>query len=107
MTVRSVMRQSSSKIVVTFQRQESEVVLMIQFEDGSRKSDSFQPEITLMDVLRKLCPEKCSEEDLVMIYMRTDIHGSALETTTLKSLGLTGGRAMFRLVQRKADTLKT
>lgn len=94
-------------VKVLKQRQESEVVLMIQFEDGSRKSDSFQPEITLMDVLRKLCPEKCSEEDLVMIYMRTDIHGSALETTTLKSLGLTGGRAMFRLVQRKADTLKT
>lgn len=80
---------------------------MIQFEDGSRKSDSFQPDITLIDVLKKLCPEKCSEEDLVVIYMRTDIHGSDLTTTTLKSLGLTGGRAMFRLVQRKVDSLKT
>lgn len=80
---------------------------MIQFEDGSRKSDSFQPEITLIDVLQKLCPEKCAEEDLVLIYMRTDIHGSDLTTTTLKSLGLTGGRAMFRLVQRKVDALKT
>lgn len=96
-----------SSIVIAFQRQESEVVLMIQFEDGSRKSDSFQPDITLMDVLRKLSPEKCSEADLVLIYMRTDIHGDALETTTLKSLGLTGGRAMFRLVQRKVDELKT
>ncbi|XP_037026688.1 tether containing UBX domain for GLUT4 [Bradysia coprophila] len=94
-------------VKVLKQRQESEVVLMIQFEDGSRKSDSFQPDLTLMDVLRKLCPEKCSEDDLVLIYMRTDIHGTALATTTLKSLGLTGGRAMFRLVQRKADSLKT
>lgn len=89
------------------QRQESAVVLMIQFEDGSRKSDSFQPEITLMDILKKLCPEKSTEDDLVLIYMRTDIHGNDLGTTTLKSLGLTGGRAMFRLVQRKADSLKT
>lgn len=80
---------------------------MIQFEDGTRKSDSFQPEIILMDVLKKLCPEKCSEDDLVLIYMRTDIHGSDLSTTTLKSLGLTGGRAMFRLVQRKIESLKT
>lgn len=60
-----------------------------------------------MDVLKKLCPEKCAEDDLVLIYMRTDIHGNALATTTLKSLGLTGGRAMFRLVQRNVDSLKT
>lgn len=92
---------------VALQRQDSEVVLMIQFEDGSRKSESFQPDVTLTDVLRKLCPEKCSEEDLVLIYMRTDIHGNDLDTTTLKSLGLTGGRAMFRLVQRKVESLKT
>lgn len=49
-------------------------------------------------MIKKLCP---AEADLdshpVIIYMRREVSGlKALEGTTLRSLGLTGGRAMLR-----------
>lgn len=53
---------------------------------------------SLWDVINKLCSEEADpNSNPVIIYMRKEIFGmKALEETTLRSLGLTGGRAMLR-----------
>lgn len=53
---------------------------------------------SLWDVITKLCPgEADPNSHPVIIYMRREVSGmKALQGTTLRSLGLTGGRAMLR-----------
>jgi hypothetical protein len=53
---------------------------------------------SLWDVIKELCPEEADpNSNPVIIYMRREVSGmKALEETTLRSLGLTGGRAMLR-----------
>ncbi|XP_055544076.1 tether containing UBX domain for GLUT4 [Wyeomyia smithii] len=89
-------------------RTESDVTLVVQTEDGSRLEGTFKPSASLLDVLKQLCNDKADAgANPVMIYMRKEVLWESMESTTLKSLGLTGGRAIIRLLQRKPEELKT
>ncbi|XP_038634242.1 tether containing UBX domain for GLUT4 [Scyliorhinus canicula] len=88
---------------------ESKVRIALQLEDGPRLQHLFQPGLTLWDLLDHFPETKVSEQQLleaipVCVYMRDEITGeSALKTTTLKSLGLTGGSAIIRYVLKRSS----
>lgn len=89
-------------------RTEAEITLVVQLEDGNRLEGIFKPSATLLYVLKTLCKDKANAEaNPVMIYMRKEVLWDSLDKTTLKSLGLTGGRAIIRLLQRTPEELKT
>lgn len=82
-------------------RQETEVILCLQLENGERLMGNFQPGTVLWDVVLKLCPDEAEANNIVIIYMRNELIGKDnLSNTPLRSLGITGGRAMVRLVHR-------
>lgn len=88
-------------------RTEADVQLVVQLEDGSRLDGTFKPSSSLLDVLKAVCGEKANpESNPVMIYMRKEVQWEAMNTTTLKSLGLIGGRAIIRLLQRTPEELR-
>uniref|UniRef100_A0A1Q3F448 Putative tug ubiquitin-like domain protein n=1 Tax=Culex tarsalis TaxID=7177 RepID=A0A1Q3F448_CULTA len=88
-------------------RTEANVQLAVQLEDGSRLDGTFKPSSSLLDVLKMVCNEKANpESNPVMIYMRKEVQWDAMDKTTLKSLGLIGGRAIIRLLQRKPEELR-
>lgn len=91
-------------IEATKQRTEADVTVMLQLEDGSRQSGQFQPATTVLEIVNGLGGSR--NDDIVIIYMRTELYGDALQSTTLKSLGLTGGRAMMRMIHRQPKQLK-
>lgn len=88
-------------------RQETAVVVGLQLESGDRLLGDFPPTESLWNVIKKLCPgEADPNSHPVIIYMRREVSGvEALEGTTLRSLGLTGGRAMLRFVHRTPEEL--
>lgn len=90
-------------------RTESPVTLGLQLENGNRLTGDFLPADTLWDVIEKLCAEETKrKENLVIIYMRNEVYGvEALKSTSLRSLGLTGGRAMLRVIHKSPEELKT
>ena len=82
----------------------AEVILCLQLEDGSRVNGSFKSTDLLSDVLGSLCPDKdVLEKNPCIIYMRKEVYGTGIKTTTLKSLGLTGGRALLKLSLNKVE----
>lgn len=87
-------------------RQEQDVGLVVQLSDGSRVEGTFKPTTNLADVLRELSANECTHADLVVIYMRTEITHEKLGATTLKDLGLVGGRAILRLIHRDPNAIK-
>ncbi|XP_044269281.1 tether containing UBX domain for GLUT4 [Tribolium madens] len=87
-------------------RTDSEVILAINSESGDRVMGNFQPDDTLWKVLTNLCPNIKPDDNPVLVYMRNEIYGDNLQKTTLRSLGLRGGRAMMRLMYRRPDELK-
>lgn len=87
-------------------RSNSDITLALQLEDGSRLMGNFSPSETLLSVLNKLCPDEVQKNPII-IYTRCEIYGDALQETTLKSMGLTGGRAMLRLLNRSPEQLKS
>lgn len=88
-------------------RLETDITLAVNLENGNRLVDNFTPNQTLWNVLEMLCPEYLSDEKSpVVIYMRQEIFGKNLETVTLRSLGITGGRAMIRLIDKAPEELK-
>ncbi|KAF5304048.1 hypothetical protein FQA39_LY01833 [Lamprigera yunnana] len=88
-------------------RSEGIVTVGLQLENGTRLTDSFNPNTTLSEILAKLCPEEMNPEmHPVVIYMRRETYGEdALKATTLRTLGLTNGRAMLRLIHRTPEQL--
>lgn len=90
------------------QRKESEVTVALQSESGSRNMGSFVPTDNLWDIVQKLCPEGTDiSSNPVVIYMRSEVVGvQKLKETTLRHLGITGGRAMLRLIQRAPEELQ-
>ncbi|XP_014774030.1 tether containing UBX domain for GLUT4 isoform X2 [Octopus bimaculoides] len=101
-------------------RRESEIVVALQLSDGTRLQKSFLPQVTLWEILEhwqkeadsSLQPLLTTEVDTssstcvhpICIYMREEIIGEiALKTTPLRKLGLTGGKAVIRLVHRQVD----
>ncbi|NXC14806.1 ASPC1 protein, partial [Corythaeola cristata] len=86
------------------------VRIALQLGDGSRVQDSFPCQQTLWELLNHFAKirefmEQHGEFSPVCIYMRDEISGKdALEKTTLKSLGLTGGSAIIRVVMKKSSS---
>ncbi|XP_076245287.1 tether containing UBX domain for GLUT4 isoform X2 [Calliopsis andreniformis] len=81
-------------------RSKSNIVIGIQLENGQRLMGEYTPEVTLAEVVQKMCPDQ-NLERTVLTYMHREVHGTeALENTTLKSLGLINGKAMLRLMDR-------
>ncbi|XP_050068990.1 tether containing UBX domain for GLUT4 [Anopheles maculipalpis] len=89
-------------------RTEDDVIVQLQLEDGTRSDNgTFKPSQTLLDVLVALCPARAiAEAHPVLVYMRREVYWEQLATTTLKSLGLTRGRAALRLLKRLAEQSK-
>lgn len=89
------------------ERADGIVTLGIQCENGNRFMDTFDPNSNLYEILRKMCPEEMNpESNPVLIYMRRTIYGeTSFKETTLRSLGLTNGRAMLRLIHKSPDEL--
>ena len=84
------------------------ITICIQTEDGSRVSGPFSCSTTLKEIISSLCAEKCnSDQNPIIIYMRKEVYGESLTTTTLKSLGLSSGSALLRLVNADPESLKT
>uniref|UniRef100_A0A8C0G1T7 ASPSCR1 tether for SLC2A4, UBX domain containing n=1 Tax=Bubo bubo TaxID=30461 RepID=A0A8C0G1T7_BUBBB len=78
------------------------VRIALQLDDGSRLQDTFHCQQTLWELLNHFAKirefmEQPGEFSPVCIYMRDEVRKDALEKTTLKSLGLTGGSAIIRL----------
>ncbi|KFO88447.1 Tether containing UBX domain for GLUT4, partial [Buceros rhinoceros silvestris] len=86
------------------------VRIALQLDDGSRLQDNFLCQQTLWELLSHFAKirefmEQHGEFSPVCIYMRDEISGKgALEKTTLKSLGLTGGSAVIRVVMKKCSS---
>lgn len=87
----------------------------LQLEMGERLIADFPPSISIWDMVnswditRALIMSTTLEQGLVpvCVYMRSEIAGQeALARTTLRSLGLVGGKAMIRLFFRQAEMLK-
>ncbi|NXL93414.1 ASPC1 protein, partial [Alectura lathami] len=85
------------------------VRIALQLDDGSRLQDTFLCQQTLWELLNHFAKtrelmEQCGGFCPACIYMRDEISGKdALEKTTLKSLGLTGGSAIVRVVMKKCS----
>ncbi|XP_023015144.2 tether containing UBX domain for GLUT4 [Leptinotarsa decemlineata] len=88
-------------------RCETEITLAVNLENGTRLMGNFLPSDTLLHILNHLCPE-CLGDDKnpVVIYTRREMYGKELESVTLRALGLTGGRAMVRLINKSPEELK-
>ncbi|KAL2716836.1 tether containing UBX domain for GLUT4 [Vespula squamosa] len=87
-------------------RNTSKVTVGILLENGERLMNEFLPDVTLAQVLTTICPSE-DRKTAVIIYMHREVHGQALEEMTLKSLGLTSGKAMLRMIHRDLVQLKT
>ncbi|XP_049321537.1 tether containing UBX domain for GLUT4 [Astyanax mexicanus] len=90
---------------------ESTVRIALQLEDGSRLQGSFSSGQTLWELLKHFPQTRITDLDAagptpVCVYMRDEISGQdALQKTTLRSLGLTGGSAILRYVVKTSNTL--
>ncbi|XP_035695127.1 tether containing UBX domain for GLUT4-like isoform X1 [Branchiostoma floridae] len=97
-------------------RAEADVNICLQLESGERLKHPFPPATNLWDVVRhfetqpgsphagKLTSASAADIHPVCVYMREEIIGeSALQSTSLRNLGLTSGSAILRLVHRKVD----
>lgn len=89
-------------------RVEQNLVICVQLEDGTRTNGNFESSTTLKTIITALCPEKSTmDQSPVVIYMRSEFFGDALDTVTLKSLGLSsGGRALLRVINTDPESLK-
>lgn len=82
-------------------RAESDVYIALNLESGGRLMGTFNPDATLLAIANQLCPSEANlEQNPVIIFMRNEIYGEGLKTTTLRSLGITSGRAMLRLIHK-------
>ncbi|XP_071430103.1 tether containing UBX domain for GLUT4 [Pithys albifrons albifrons] len=86
------------------------VRIALQLDDGSRLQDTFLCHQTLWELLNHFAKirelmEQHGDFSPVCIYMRDEVSGKdALEKTTLKLLGLTGGSAVVRVVMKKSSS---
>ncbi|KAM4583804.1 tether containing UBX domain for GLUT4 [Odontesthes bonariensis] len=89
---------------------DSQVRIALQMEDGSRLQDSFSSGQSLWELIThfpQISGSQLSESGStpVCVYMRDEVSGEeALKKATLKSLGLTGGSAIVRLLLKKDKT---
>lgn len=86
-------------------RVDEDVVICLQLEDGTRLNGNYNSAKTLYEIITEMCPEKC-QDNPVVIYMRSEIYGDALKSESLKSLGVSGGRVLLRLINSDPESLK-
>lgn len=100
-------------------RAESDVLIALQLESGERLQNTFSPGITLWevllhwenipdsphkDVLTHIDSSQVPSVQPVCIYMREEVVGEeSLKETQLRTLGLTGGKAVIRLIHRPVE----
>ncbi|XP_071130006.1 tether containing UBX domain for GLUT4-like isoform X1 [Mytilus edulis] len=100
-------------------RVEQEVVIALQLENGERLQGSFSPTISLWELLHhweskseslssgqltSTDPSTAPPTHPVCIYMREEVIGEmALKETSLRKLGLTGGKAAIRYAHRPVE----
>ncbi|XP_062411525.1 tether containing UBX domain for GLUT4 [Sardina pilchardus] len=82
------------------------VLIAVQLEDGNRLQGAFNCGQSLWELLSHFPELSISDEDEdstpTCVYMRDEITGQqTLQSTTLKSLGLTGGSAIIRYLLKK------
>lgn len=88
-------------------RSMSNVTIGIQLESGERLMSEFTPNVTLAEILQNLNLDKDLEQ-IILIYMHQEIFGvEALNNTTLKSLGINNGKAVFRLMRKNPQSMHT
>ncbi|XP_032689359.1 tether containing UBX domain for GLUT4 isoform X2 [Odontomachus brunneus] len=93
-------------VACTKARSTSNVTICIQPEDGERVMREFSPNTTLAQALTDIYPDPDLDR-AVLIYMHCEICGKeALEKATLKSLGLSSGKAIIRLMYRDPEQFK-
>eukprot|EP00088_Acartia_fossae_P049615 TRINITY_DN5479_c0_g1_i5.p1 TRINITY_DN5479_c0_g1~~TRINITY_DN5479_c0_g1_i5.p1 ORF type:complete len:533 (+),score=106.03 TRINITY_DN5479_c0_g1_i5:71-1669(+) len=90
---------------------EAMVSVCLQLGSGERIVQEFGSGTSLTDVLNNFDQEKLGipqeGEEAVIVYLRNEIVGhEALQKTTLRSLGLTAGKGLFRFFYKKPETLK-
>ncbi|XP_048220964.1 tether containing UBX domain for GLUT4 isoform X1 [Perognathus longimembris pacificus] len=89
---------------------ENRVRIALQLDDGSRLQDTFFSGQTLWELLSHFaqtreCLQQPGEATPMCVYMRDEVTGgAALQSTTLQSLGLTGGSATLRFVMKQCDS---
>uniref|UniRef100_I3N9U4 ASPSCR1 tether for SLC2A4, UBX domain containing n=2 Tax=Ictidomys tridecemlineatus TaxID=43179 RepID=I3N9U4_ICTTR len=89
---------------------EKMVRIALQLDDGSRLQDTFCSGQTLWELLSHFAQtrehvQQPGEATPVCVYMRDEVTGGeALRSTTLQSLGLTGGSATIRFVMKQCDS---
>ncbi|XP_068386088.1 tether containing UBX domain for GLUT4 isoform X3 [Eschrichtius robustus] len=89
---------------------ENMVRIALQLDDGSRLQDTFCSGQTLWELLCHFaqireCLDRPREASPVCVYMRDEVTGrAALQSTTLQSLGLTGGSAIIRFSMKPHDS---
>ncbi|XP_054009482.1 tether containing UBX domain for GLUT4 isoform X1 [Hylaeus anthracinus] len=87
-------------IPCTKTRSISTVTIGVQLENGERLMGDFEPNTTLIKILQHMSLDQDLERT-VLTYMHREVYGiETLKTTTLKSLGLTSGKAVLRLIYR-------
>ncbi|CAG9793879.1 unnamed protein product [Diatraea saccharalis] len=83
-------------------RQETVVTIGLLLEDGDRRTADFAPNTSLFEIITNLAPTeiKCLSQPTIL-YMRQEVIGElALREKTLRQLGLIGGRAILRLLNK-------
>ncbi|XP_064083678.1 tether containing UBX domain for GLUT4-like [Macrobrachium nipponense] len=89
----------------TVPRKSSVITVNVAADAGTRFVHDFTPDTTLWEILNHheqqgnegaFLPPEGDFREAVIVYMMRRISGSDLKTTTLKSLGLTRGKCMFR-----------
>lgn len=86
-------------------REESNVTIGLTLEDGERRMADFLPSVSLYDIASSLAPKELEVyQNPTMLYMRHEIVGvSAMKDKTLRQLGLLGGRAVLRLLNKSEE----
>lgn len=88
-------------------RTATDIEICVQFEDGARKTGNFKSSTFLHEIINQLCPEKSQpDQNPLIIYMRKEVYGEDLAKTNLKSLGLQGGKALMRFLNKNPEELK-
>lgn len=86
-------------------RQDAIIELVVQLSDGNRLNGQFKTNSTVLEIVQQLCPNE-STNDLVAIFMRTEVANDKLGVTSLKDLGLISGGGIIRLMHRSPDAAK-
>lgn len=75
------------------------------FFTGERRTADFPPNTSLFDLLQSLAPNEVQAlPQPTIMYMRQEVIGvHALKAKTLRQLGLIGGRAVLRLLNKVAE----